>query len=650
MVEPYERCLEHLTDTDRAAYMGTLAPGSSVSHEGTTFTRELFGELLAAVGDAVTGRPRFGRADFRDAGFVDDVVLERVTFDGDARFDGADFAAQASFNRVDFGGHTSFDGTAFRGAVSFNGVRVSSFTSWTGMECGAPAEFEEMTFEGAVTFAETRFLTSVRWHDVTFSGAVTFARASLGSEAYFEKMTFADNAAFTGLQLNDFVYFRSVKFHKGAFFAKVNFPGAVVFSQVEFRREAQFTEAVFNSTTRFSYCTFLHVPEFSWARFRGDAVFSNVVFADGARFESATFEVTSHLGPVVCPRTFDLSGARFQGPALVTAAASEVRAHRTHWSSTATLRLRYATVDLGDAAAELPMTVAAGPAPFTPLENAHAPAGDASVRVVSIRSVDAAHLVLTDLDLSDCQFAGAVHLDQLRLEGRCVFATPPSGIRRRGRGFGRWTSRRSLAEEHYWRTAQGRSGWKTAPGGGDVPGPATVAPLYRQLRKSLEDGKNEPDAADFYYGEMEMRRNDPGRPRSERCLLAVYWALSGYGLRASRAVGWLLGAMATTVLAMMLWGLAAQDVDPVSRGTVDGRRVELTTRTPAPVNPSGPYSRRVSGDRFERSLRVVVNSVVFRSSEQGLTTAGTYIEMTSRVTEPILLAFAALAVRSRVKR
>ncbi|WP_308407820.1 hypothetical protein [Streptomyces somaliensis] len=45
-----------------------------------------------------------------------------------------------------------------------------------------------------------------------------------------------------------------------------------------------------------------------------------------------------------------------------------------------------------------------------------------------------------------------------------------------------------------------------------------MAALYRQLRKSLEDGKNEPDAADFYYGECEMRRHDPGRPgASARC-------------------------------------------------------------------------------------------------------------------------------------
>ncbi|MGW0623095.1 hypothetical protein ACWD3P_37145 [Streptomyces sp. NPDC002765] len=42
--------------------------------------------------------------------------------------------------------------------------------------------------------------------------------------------------------------------------------------------------------------------------------------------------------------------------------------------------------------------------------------------------------------------------------------------------------------------------------------------------------------------------------------------------------------------------------------------------------------------------------MVFRSSGQDLTTAGTYIEMASRLTDPILLGLAVLAVRNRVKR
>ena len=40
--------------------------------------------------------------------------------------------------------------------------------------------------------------------------------------------------------------------------------------------------------------------------------------------------------------------------------------------------------------------------------------------------------------------------------------------------------------------------------------PGAVAVLYRALRKSREDAKDEPGAADFYYGEMEMRRHDRG--------------------------------------------------------------------------------------------------------------------------------------------
>ncbi|MGW1765015.1 hypothetical protein ACWCQL_13190 [Streptomyces sp. NPDC002073] len=53
---------------------------------------------------------------------------------------------------------------------------------------------------------------------------------------------------------------------------------------------------------------------------------------------------------------------------------------------------------------------------------------------------------------------------------------------------------------------------------------------------------------------------------------------------------------------------------------------------------------------FDKALITTLNSVVFRSSGQDLTTAGTYIEMTSRLLEPTLLALAALAVRGRIKR
>ncbi len=177
-----------------------------------------------------------------------------------------------------------------------------------------------------------------------------------------------------------------------------------------------------------------------------------------------------------------------------------------------------------------------------------------------------------------------------------------------------------------------------------------VAAAYRQLRKAFEDGKNEPGAADFHYGEMEMRRHDmTSTPRAERGLLHLYWLLSGYGLRASRALVGLAVAMLITTLLLMAFGLPQHSPKQQATGTVPagGGRVTFTLDKDHPQNPTG---ERFTGTRFEKSLNVTSNSVVFRSSGQDLTTAGTYIEMTSRLLEPALLALAILAIRGRIKR
>jgi hypothetical protein len=355
-----------------------------------------------------------------------------------------------------------------------------------------------------------------------------------------------------------------------------------------------------------------------------------------------------------------LYGAVFGGPVTLSFATRHLECRRTRWSSTAEVRLRYATVDFSHAVFEYPLTIAAETDPFLlptgqPVqEQALAGAPTAGVRIASLRGVDAAHLVLADVDLSRCLFTGTVHLDQVRLEGACSFDTVPPGVHWRRRPPVRFTQRRTLAEEHHWRASRPTAvrGWNPAVFGAGQVGPAQLAPVYRALRKALEDGKNEPGAADFYYGEMEMRRHDPGTPRAERGLLHGYWLLSGYGLRASRALAWLLGAMTATLFALLLWGLPADDPKPTTTGrqVTAGQHLILTTDTPDPANPTGPWPERVTTERFEKALQVVINSVVFRSSGQDLTTAGTYTEMASRLAEPVLLGLAVLAVRNRVKR
>jgi hypothetical protein len=67
-----------------------------------------------------------------------------------------------------------------------------------------------------------------------------------------------------------------------------------------------------------------------------------------------------------------------------------------------------------------------------------------------------------------------------------------------------------------------------------------------------------------------------------------------------------------------------------------------------PPLPTGGATR--APPRNRGAGHVVLNSVIFRSSDQTLTTTGTYTEMGSRLLEPVLLGLGLLVIRSRVKR
>jgi hypothetical protein len=139
--------------------------------------------------------------------------------------------------------------------------------------------------------------------------------------------------------------------------------------------------------------------------------------------------------------------------------------------------------------------------------------------------------------------------------------------------------------------------------------PEQVAGLYRALRKSFEDSKNEAGAGDFYYGEMEMRRKARSTRWAERVILCLYWLLSGYGQRAGRALLALLVLITTVAGLLVVWG------QPV-----------------------------------EVAARIAVGAVVFRDDRTDLTAAGEWTVLVARFLGPVLLALAVLAVRARVKR
>ena len=478
-------------------------------------------------------------------------------------------------------------------------------------------------------------LGNARFLLATFDGDAEFVSATFNSDAEFALVTFEGRAGF-----------RAATFKGHAGFGSVTFEGGGVFWEATFEGQAEFGSAIFEADAGFESATFKGHVGFMLATFKGDV-----------GFESATFERASSLGPLVCSKRLKLSGAVFGGPVSLSVAARRLECRRTRWSSTAEVRLRYATVDFAQAVFEYPLTIAAEPDPFVlpngqpVVEEPIVGAPDAAVRIASLRGVDAAHLVLADVDLSESLFTGTVHLDQLRLEGACIFNTVPNSVHWRGWRPIRFTQRRTLVEEHYWRARQPAAvpGWQVAASGAGHVGPLQLAPVYRALRKAFEDSKAEPGAADFYYAEMEMRRHADDIPRSERSLLTAYWALSGYGLRASRALGWLAAAMLVTIVLLMGFGLPSNAPKQEATGTVPpgGGRVTFEIGKDDPHNPTGNW---FTGERFEKALNVALNSVVFRSADQDLTTAGIYIEMTSRLTEPVLLGLAVLAVRNRVKR
>ncbi|WP_443041595.1 pentapeptide repeat-containing protein [Streptomyces sp. B21-083] len=634
-----------------------MSPGDDVDHRCTPFTPPLLDALLNALRDPATGNARLGDAEFGWATFEGGAGFGSATFEGDAGFGSATFKGGAAFGLATFKGDAVFRSATFEGAAVFEVAifkRDAEFGSATFEDI---AGFGSATFKGTAGFWSATFKGTAGFWSATFKGTAAFESATFKGDARFERATFKDVAGFWSATFEGDAGFESATFKGTAGFESATFKHTAGFESATFKHTARFESATFEVEAVFRSATFEDIAGFESATFKGDAGFESATFKDIAGFESATFERASRLGPLVCASRVRLSGAVFGGPVSLSVAARGLEFRRTRWSSTAELRLRYATVDFAHAVFEYPLTIGAEPDPFVLLnglqvaEEPLADASDAVVRIASLRGVDAAHLVLADVDLSGCLFTGTVHLDQLRLEGACLFNTVPRSVHRRGWRPARFAQRRTLVEEHHWRARQPAAapGWQAAPSGVGHVGPLQLAPVYRALRKAFEDGKHEPGAADFYYGEMEMRRQAEDIPRSERSLLTAYWALSGYGLYASRALGWLAAAMLLTILLLMGFGLPGSDPKQEATGTVPpgGGKVTFEIGKDDPHNPTGD---RFTGERFEKALNVTLNSVVFRSSGQDLTTTGTYIEMTSRLTEPVLLGLAVLAVRNRVKR
>jgi hypothetical protein len=267
-------------------------------------------------------------------------------------------------------------------------------------------------------------------------------------------------------------------------------------------------------------------------------------------------------------------------------------------------------------------------------------------RLRSLRGADVGNLTLADINLGACVFESSLNLDQLRLATRCPFGETPSGRLRRRRSIPwlwRWTKRMTICEEGAWRVrrwevmTRKREDWQvewadvvtdcgtetiseSSTGGTEARRQREadrLAKIYRGLRKGREDESNSPGAGGFYYGEMEMRRHGEASAL-ERAVIWLYWLVSGYGLRASRALISL--ALTVVVFAFLFdwWGF----------------------------RPDRDFGRTLL-------FSIESTSSLFRVPETrgfALTAAGEVLQVILRLLGPLFFALALLSLRGRVKR
>jgi uncharacterized protein YjbI with pentapeptide repeats len=568
-----DTCLTHLDENERAAFLEKLHPGSDIDLRGTQISEVLLKRLLAALTDD-KARPRVGQALFEGARFNGQAWFMQVHFSGPARFQQAQFDLDANFGSVRFGDQAVFMGARFDGSASFVSAQ----------------------FDAEALFLGTQFNSKIL-------SRRSFWRAGT---------TFYDHGAF--------------------------------FTEAQFRRYADFGHARFSGPAGFDH-----------AEFEGETDFKETQFGSLASFVRTRFSGPESIGPLCAAGHVVLDKAIFDKTIQIEIAAAALTIVQAIFRAGATIRVRYAAIAADRATFAQPIILAAAspftllpstPMPFPswneepsappPLDETSLRANelDPRPRVVSLRGVDVANLVVIDINLGSCLFAGAHHLDQLRLEGSKVFTDAPRGIHTGWTWppIWWWTRRQTLAEERLWRATRRKAqGW--SPAGNQSPewltattgepptllGPERIATLYRALRKAQEDTKHEPGAADFYYGEMEMRRHASSSPWGERVIMSLYWLTAGYGLRGLRALGCL--AALIVLLGTLVQHLGFEHARPTLWASL-----LYTVQSTLSLEPR------------------------LRSLSLALTWEGEVLRILLRLIGPVLLGLALLSVRNRVKR
>jgi hypothetical protein len=491
---------------------------------------------------------------------------------------------------------------------------------------------EERRVFPEIDFTRAKFMSQADFQSATFTGRTSFEFVEFRKGAEFGAARFEENCNFRGAIFSGRAFFKMATFCGAAYFLNIECKGAGAGFNMRSVRQGEFSGSRFRTrtvisgeydTASFDGCVFETATDFSIAVGLGDArgTHSN---HGCVSLRDTTFGAVGDLGTIHAMTVIDLHGSRFDEAFGVELVAPYIRLSRVRTVAGAHIEFS-GDLDLSDANAS-------GPTLITPLpDNADHPQ---LARILSVRRAMVADLTLSGVDLRPCHFAGAHRLDELHVE-RTVFPRSP-----RTWSFHRpirWTARQTIAEEHLWRrTHHGdNSGWEDlgglirsqGSGAGDADNAlhaTQIVGIYRALRKGREDARDEPGGADFYYGEMEMRRlgrtliDEPSTgtgSRPERAVLWIYWLVAGYGLRGSRALAALAIMIAAIAVGLDRWGF--------------------------------PHDRS-----YGSSLLFAVESSVsfLRAPDVNLTDAGDVLQIVLRLLGPLLFGLALLSIRSRVKR
>lgn len=520
------------------------------------------------------------------------------------------------------------------------------------------AETAEVSFSAARTI----FTEVARFNRATFSESARFNGATFTEGAQFSDATFTQTAHFVGATFTESTSFDGATFTEDAWFDRVTF-SETSFDRATFTLDASFCGATFASSVRLvDLCA--RDLDFTQARITG----GTEVDTTGLRAES-----------------IDMSGAVIEGAVHLDLSARTITAGRARIARYAQLRMRcesadFTDADLGEHTLLAGRRTPQGSAtPTSPDEHSH-PDPDVQAKIealeerlkaipataalLSLERAVVAGVTVSGFDLTKCRFHGAHGLDKLRIDPGCTFAssrdelvTPAAWLRPRLH-----TRRRIIADETL---VPGLKRLAPAPSERDPDAPpvetrtpSEVAETYRALRKSMEDAKNEPGAADFYYGEMQMRRRAHDRGLTEHVLVTAYWIVSGYGLRAGRALAVLVAliAIATAVFMHEPWATVTKSYYPADQPSAFEVRPKLgperdLTGT-GTVTIQEPDKRSLTfSEAAQFSLRESV-ALIRPASDNRFRPRGVGVvaDIALRILGPLLIALALLAIRARTKR